>query len=356
MANQFSFKPAVKREKKLRMFLTGASGAGKTYTALAVGTVLAKLSGGGLVAVLDSEASSAELYADRFDFVTAQIDAPYAPQKYIDGIRAAEQAGVAVLIIDSISHAWNGAGGLLEMVEQFSQTSTGKRGNAFTNGWSKATPIQQQMFETILRAPMHIIVTARTKTEYVLEKDDRGRDVPVKIGTAPVQRADVDYEFDVVLEMTHEHVGRVSKSRFASVADMIVPKPGANFAETLYAELQGEAKAKGEKHSTVAKPTAEEFAGMMAMGASFYGAEWGNEVQAKIADWASKGQVTQLVDLSRAEVEAVVDSLARKAALRDAHSKAEAVGNASASTASQAPDTPAKTASSHVPAESAPVA
>lgn len=295
---------AVKRTKMLRLFLAGVSGSGKTYTSLAVGTALAKLDGDKPVVLFDTEASSAELYADRFDFLTAQITAPYEPQKFIDALQVAGAAGAGVVIIDSISHAWNGAGGLLEMVDAFSRQDSGRRGNAFTNGWSKATPIQQKLFEAILRAPFHVIVTARSKTEYAIQKDEKGRDVPVKIGMAPVQRADVEYEFDVMLDMDIDHVGRVTKSRLAGVADKVFVKPGADLAAMLYNELQGE---------PVDSVPAELMQRLNELGAIVYGAEWRTPAHEKqTAEWASKGVVHAIDALSANEVKALVQALERK--------------------------------------------
>lgn len=313
MAQKLTLRKAVKRTKKLRMFLSGVSGSGKTYTALAVGTALAKLDGGAPVVLFDTEASSAELYAHRFDFLTAQIEAPFDPQKFIDALAVAAEAGAGVVIIDSISHAWNGAGGLLEMVDQFAQTSTGKRGNAFTNGWSKGTPIQQRLFEAILRSPFHIIVCARAKTEYVIERDDKGRDVPVKIGLAPVQRADVEYEFDVMMEIGIDHVGRVVKARLEDVADKVFVKPGADFAALLHAELQGEEGA--GNHSPVVMPTAEQVAELNKLGAAVYGAEWRTPAhELQTAEWASKGAIKTIDKLSAEEVKTLIAALQRKQA------------------------------------------
>lgn len=313
MAQKLTLRKAVKRTKKLRMFLSGVSGSGKTYTALAVGTALAKLDGGAPVVLFDTEASSAELYAHRFDFLTAQIEAPFDPQKFIDALAVAAEAGAGVVIIDSISHAWNGAGGLLEMVDQFAQTSTGKRGNAFTNGWSKGTPIQQRLFEAILRSPFHIIVCARAKTEYVIERDDKGRDVPVKIGLAPVQRADVEYEFDVMMEIGIDHVGRVVKARLEDVADKVFVKPGADFAALLHAELQGEEGA--GNHSPVVMPTAEQVAELDKLGAAVYGAEWRTPAhEQQTAEWASKGAIKTIDKLSAEEVKTLIAALQRKQA------------------------------------------
>src|SRR5262245_23418069 len=105
------FVKATKTQAKLRMALYGPAGSGKTWTALALAIGLAK---GGKIALLDTEHTSAVKYADKFDFDTLALES-FHPQKYMDAIQAAEQAGYAVLVIDSLSHAWSGKDGALEL-------------------------------------------------------------------------------------------------------------------------------------------------------------------------------------------------------------------------------------------------
>ena len=101
------FKKAVKHESKLRLAIAGPSGSGKTFTSLAIGTSL------GRVAVVDTESGSASKYADLFDFDVMEIDAPFHPNKYIEAIKGAVQAGYDVVILDTLSHAWFAEGGVL---------------------------------------------------------------------------------------------------------------------------------------------------------------------------------------------------------------------------------------------------
>src|SRR4051794_18011129 len=96
------FQRATKRQARLRLALIGPAGSGKTFTALAIATAL-----GSRVALLDTERGSASKYSDLFTFDTCELEIHH-PQRYIDAISAAEAADYDVLIIDSLSHAWNG--------------------------------------------------------------------------------------------------------------------------------------------------------------------------------------------------------------------------------------------------------
>lgn len=223
------FKQATKRAAKLRMAIAGPSGSGKTYSALAVGTAL-----GGRVALLDTEHGSASKYADLFRFDAAEMKAPFHPERYIKVIQAAAEAGYEVLIIDSLSHAWAGQGGLLEEVDKVAKRSQSKNGFA---AWKEVTPIHQKLIEAMLAAPLHVIATMRSKQEYVIEEDDRGRKSPRKLGMAPVQREGMEYEFDVFGELDQGNNLIISKSRCVELAGQVIHKPGREMADTLRAWL-----------------------------------------------------------------------------------------------------------------------
>ena len=128
------FKQAVKHESKLRLAIAGPSGSGKTYTALAMAAAL-----GGPVAVVDTEHGSASKYADLFAFDVLEMEAPFHPDRFIQAIREAAAAGYKTIILDSLSHAWNGQGGLLELVEDAQKRM--KNANSFA-AWRDVTPIQ----------------------------------------------------------------------------------------------------------------------------------------------------------------------------------------------------------------------
>lgn len=231
------FQKAVKYGSKLRLALAGPSGAGKTYTAL---TLACALAGDKPVAVIDTERGSASKYArtkdgQGFDFDVMELT-NYNPKYYIEAIHEAEQGGYAVLVIDSLTHAWNSVGGVLEIVDNAAKRSQSK--NTF-NAWGEGTKVQNQLVDTITRSPLHIIVTMRSKTEYVLEQIG-GKSVPRKVGMAPVQRADIEYEFDVYAEMTIENTMLVQKSRCSELSGQVIEKPGSDVAAMLDAWLAGE--------------------------------------------------------------------------------------------------------------------
>lgn len=231
-----SFKPATKERAKLRLALIGPSGSGKTWTALEVAKTL-----GDRVAVIDSERGSASKYSDIFKFDVAELE-NHSPEQYTKGIKAAEQAGYDVLIIDSLSHAWNGRDGALELVDKAAKRSNS--GNNF-GAWREVTPMHNALVDAIISAKLHVIATLRVKTEYVVEQNERGKNVPKKIGLAPVQREGVEYEFDVTADMNLEHDLIVSKTRCSAVDGYIARKPGAEFAGILKAWLEPAANATG---------------------------------------------------------------------------------------------------------------
>ncbi len=199
------FRKAEKRKAKLRLGITGAAGSGKTYGALLIAKGL-----GGKTVLLDTENGSGDLYATLFDYDVGAIQAPYTIDKYIEGIKQAESLGYDIIIIDSLSHAWAGEGGLLEQVDNIAAGS--RSGNSYT-AWRQVTPQHNKLIETMLNSPCHIIATMRSKTEYVIVENDKGRKEPRKVGLAPVQREGMDYEFGVVFDLGQNHMAAVSKDR-----------------------------------------------------------------------------------------------------------------------------------------------
>lgn len=200
-----AFRKAEKKKAKLRLALTGASGSGKTYGALLIAQGL-----GGKIAMIDTENGSGDLYADKFDYDICTLKAPYKVEKYLQAIHEAEDAGYDIIIIDSLSHAWAGEGGLLDLQEQVAESS--KSGNSYT-AWRKITPLHNKLIEAMLTSKCHIIATMRTKTEYVQSKNDKGYTEIKKVGTAPIQREGMDYEFSLVFDLSPQHTATASKDR-----------------------------------------------------------------------------------------------------------------------------------------------
>ena len=228
--NKFVFTPATKDAAKGRLALAGPSGSGKTYTALRVATALAA---GSPIAVIDTERGSASKYSHKFAFNRLNMTS-FDPRDLVDAIAAAQAGGHEVLVVDSMSHFWNGIGGMLELVDAAAKRSYG--GNQF-GGWKDANPIERRMIDALLAYDGHVIVTMRTKTEWVIEKDKEGRNVPRKIGLAPQQRAGIEYEFDVVGDMDLENTLTITKSRCEDLSGAIINRPGEDLAETMLAWL-----------------------------------------------------------------------------------------------------------------------
>lgn len=224
-----SFKKAEKKRAKLKIAFAGPAGSGKTYSALAVATSLAN---GRATALIDTERGSASLYADKFEFDVLEL-AEYSPEKYVEAINQAAKGGYECLVIDSLSHAWSGPGGLLDIVSNQQKRTGG--GNSFT-AWKDASPMQAKLIDTILTAPLHIIATMRSKMEYVLdqvEKNGRTVSVPKRVGMAPVQKNDIEFEFSVFGELNLDHELVITKTRVDTLKDMVFKEPGKDLANLL---------------------------------------------------------------------------------------------------------------------------
>lgn len=207
-----NFQEVVRAKSKLRMALTGVSGAGKTLGALYIAFGLT--GDWSKIAVIDTEHERARMYANRTDlgtgkFLYCPLYPPYTAERYTALVK--EAAGVVgpdgVVIVDSFSHAWNNEGGILDVKDRIA-AQQGK--NSYT-AWNEAGKVQNGLVNTILAVDCHTIVTMRSKMEYVMQENERGKTQPVKVGLAPVQRDDTEYEFDIVLDIARSHIATASK-------------------------------------------------------------------------------------------------------------------------------------------------
>jgi len=196
------FEDAVRKQVKLKLGITGPSGSGKTRSALEIASGI-----GGKIALVDTENGSASLYSDRFKFKQITMKPPYLTSKYNASIAAAVKQGFDILIIDQISHAWSGEGGILGRKTQRDL----RGGNPYTN-WADFTVEQELFISKVLNADIHLICTMRSKTGYELQ-DYQGKKVPVKMGLAPIQRDGVEYEFTCVFDIDMKHQAMASKDR-----------------------------------------------------------------------------------------------------------------------------------------------
>jgi len=189
-----------RKRAKIKMALQGSAGSGKTYSSLllAQGLTNGELS---KVAIIDTENGSADLYAHLGNYNVLSMTPPFTPEKYIEAVEVCEQAGMEVIIIDSVSHCWD------ELLDFHSKLA----GNSFTN-WAKVTPRQKAFTDKILQSNAHIIATMRTKQDYVLNQKD-GKFIPEKVGLKAVQKDGLDYEFTLVFDVDIKHFATSSKDR-----------------------------------------------------------------------------------------------------------------------------------------------
>lgn len=228
------FLKAMRKKAKLRLALTGPSGAGKTYGALQIAVGI-----GGKIALIDTEKGSASLYAHLAEFDVLELDPPYTPERFVEAVKAAEGAGYDILIIDSITHEWSGVGGCLELVDELSRARY--KGNSWS-AWNDITPRHRGFLDALLRSPMHIIATARSKTE-TAQTEENGRKKVVKLGMKAEQRDGVEYEFTTVLDIVHDgHYAIATKDRTGLFADSDPKKITPDTGKTLLNWLEsGEA-------------------------------------------------------------------------------------------------------------------
>lgn len=217
-----AFKKAEKSQSKLRLALFGPSGSGKTMTALRIATGMVGESG--KIALIDTEHGSASKYADRFNFDTEDLNKATVASL----IEMIGQAKVYdVLIIDSLSHPWQ------ELLEEMDRLASSKyKGNTWS-AWSEGTPKQRLLVNAILSFPGHIIATMRSKTEWTTEKDSNGKSRPQRVGLAPEQGKGIEYEFDMLIELTTDHIANVIKDRTGKFQDVFIEKPSEDFGKDL---------------------------------------------------------------------------------------------------------------------------
>ncbi len=195
-------KKSSRQKAKIRLALQGPSGSGKSYSALLIAVGLCKSFE--KVAVIDTENHSSELYSHLGGFNVVNLEAPFTTERYIEAIQLCERSGMEVILIDSITHQWDGVGGIL-------QTHASMQGNSFTN-WGKLTPRHNAFVQAILQSSCHVIVTIRSKQDYALSEKN-GKQVPEKIGLKGVTREGMDYEMTLVFNLDIKHNAVATKDR-----------------------------------------------------------------------------------------------------------------------------------------------
>ncbi|MBL7789869.1 MAG: AAA family ATPase [Chitinophagales bacterium] len=188
-----------KQFTKIRMALQAPSGGGKTMSALLIAYGLSN--DWEKVAIIDTEAGSADLYSSLGKYNVLPLDNPYSPENYIKAIDLCEDAGMEVIIIDSISHLW----------EYLLDYHSNMAGNSFTN-WAKINPMLKSFVDKILSSKCHVICTLRVKQDYVLNLKD-GKHIPEKVGLKSNFRDGFDFEMTIVLDIDIKNMATSSKDR-----------------------------------------------------------------------------------------------------------------------------------------------
>jgi len=200
--NMNTFHKAERKKGKLRLGIAGPAGAGKTYSALQIAFGM-----GGRVALIDTERGSGELYDHLGDYDVCTIEAPFEPAKFVAAIREAEKQGYETIIIDSLTHAWAGQGGLLDTHGKIAD----RGGNSWA-AWRKVTPQHNELVDAMIQSSCHIIATMRSKMEYT-QSEENGKKTVKKLGMSPIQRDGMEYEFSVFLDLDLNHTAASSKDR-----------------------------------------------------------------------------------------------------------------------------------------------
>lgn len=204
---EFAPVKAERKRAKARIALCGPAGAGKTHSSLRLAGEL-----GEKILLIDTENHSGEMEAGKAgipEYFVLPIEPPFDPAKFIETIKAAEENGFDVVIIDSLSHAWAGSGGLLDQQGKIADRGT----NSFT-AWRQITPKHNSLVDAMLQSSCHVLATMRSKQEYVIEENERGKKAPKKVGLAPVQREGLEYEFTIVFDIDQKtHTAVSTKDR-----------------------------------------------------------------------------------------------------------------------------------------------
>ena len=189
----FEIKPAVRERVNLRICLAGESGSGKTHSAL---MLAAGISGDKRPLVIDTESRKSLMDAGRFEFDHADFEPPFTPERFVEAIRAGEQAGYAAIIVDSISDEHEGPGGLLDMRDAISTSGPG--------GWKEPKRRHKAMMQAFKQCRSTLIFCARADEKLdMTQRDERGKTIVTKLGWTPVTER--RFRHDMVLMLTlHE--------------------------------------------------------------------------------------------------------------------------------------------------------
>jgi hypothetical protein len=218
-------KKATRKQVKLRLGLSAVSGGGKTMSALLL--AYGMTNDWSKIAVIDTENGSASLYSHLGEFNTIDLQAPFTPERYIEAITACENGGMEVIIIDSVTHEWDGKGGCLDI-------SNSMAGNSYTN-WAKITPRHDAFINSMMQSTCHIISCVRRKQDYEMTKGSDGKLKVEKAGLKEITREGFEYELTLNFNLEINHHATASKDRTGLFMDqpsfMITSETGRKLME-----------------------------------------------------------------------------------------------------------------------------
>lgn len=249
-------KDAVKKHLRARIGLLAPTGGGKTFTGLRFLFAMVEMGMARKVGVIDTEHGSASKYLnDPFPaFRVIEMADDFSPEQYIEAMSLMAADGVDALMVDSLTHAWAGKGGSLELKDRFGKQ---KGFNDYT-AWGPVTAMQNRLIEALLSYPGHLVATMRLKMEHVIEKDPiTGKNIVRKIGLQPVQRDGMEYEMDLVCDLDQDHNFTVSKTRCRALDGYSANKPGSEVIAKLRSWLESGERLSPPPASVPAPPPAQ---------------------------------------------------------------------------------------------------
>ncbi|MRC31807.1 AAA family ATPase [Bacillus thuringiensis] len=254
----------AKREKMKGVIgFIGCSGSGKTGSALLTAFGMMQEAYPDLseeelwkkIGVIDTEHKRSKLHVGLVygevkigNFLHIDFTPPYTTERYNEAVQVMKKAGAEVLIIDSLSHNWQGEGGIVE-------THGNMSGNSFQN-WGKLSSETNDLIKTLTQNNVHILATLRTKTEYVVEPDGNGKMAPRKVGTKPVQKDEMEYEFMLNFVIDIDHIADTSKDNtqmFEGNPQKITAEVGRKLYKWLELGIDVKAAEENERNALIAQ-------------------------------------------------------------------------------------------------------
>ena len=253
----FNFKPAVREKTPLIIGIAGPTKSGKTYSAHRLAQGIAN---GGTVAMVNAEGARGHQYADKFKYVTCDIEQPFSTERYIEAIQALKQLAPACAIIDSMSHMHDGPGGMLEAHDKELDRMAGddykKRDRMNFTAWIKPKGGENKFIYQMLglSCPVILCFRAKEKLKIVPGKD------PIDLGWQPISSDRIAFEtiFTLLLPPHCKGVPDLALSEMREPFDSMVP-PGKQIDEALGRQLAawsaGVSKESAAQASTTGVPS-----------------------------------------------------------------------------------------------------